>query len=373
MMLEAYHNTVGGIFDAIRDERLIPVALEKLAKYVGSAGAAYMLINKHTARVVSADWWGAFSGSRAEYLAHYGKIDPFRAFLEKTADGSVYRLTESLPQRALRHDEWYNDFLLKGGVRDILGAKLHESPSRMIILGLHCAAGDFDPFLPDMEALQQLMPVLGKAARLHVQLIDSGLRSAITHGDLKYPSDGVFFTDANGQVVEMNPAAERVLCLGDGLTIHNGQFCARRNFETAKLGDLIAKATAEGGSHPSGTMLVARDCGRPSYIVRVTSVTAGDLPMAMIVVSGPDEERVSERELSDLYGLSPAESRIALALARGKRLTELAAEFGVQITTLRTQLSSILKKCEVKRQSDLVRLMGSIPLVQSSHRETDPL
>jgi DNA-binding CsgD family transcriptional regulator len=42
-------------------------------------------------------------------------------------------------------------------------------------------------------------------------------------------------------------------------------------------------------------------------------------------------------------------------------VTRLAGELGVQITTLRTQLSSILKKCDVERQSDLVRLISNIP------------
>jgi DNA-binding CsgD family transcriptional regulator len=92
----------------------------------------------------------------------------------------------------------------------------------------------------------------------------------------------------------------------------------------------------------------------------------------MIVVSAANEERVSEYELSELYGLSRAESRVALALEHGKRLTELIADFGVQITTLRTQLSSILKKCEMKRQADLVRLIGSIPVLRSSRRESIP-
>jgi DNA-binding CsgD family transcriptional regulator len=70
------------------------------------------------------------------------------------------------------------------------------------------------------------------------------------------------------------------------------------------------------------------------------------------------------RHHDETDGLSPAESRLAVAVAFGKRLSELAGEFGVQITTLRTQLSSILKKCEVERQSDLVRLISNIPVVR---------
>jgi len=57
--------------------------------------------------------------------------------------------------------------------------------------------------------------------------------------------------------------------------------------------------------------------------------------------------------------LSPAEARIAAAMMAGKRLSEVAADRGVQITTVRTQLGSILKKVGVKRQSDLLRVLSS--------------
>jgi DNA-binding CsgD family transcriptional regulator len=183
------------------------------------------------------------------------------------------------------------------------------------------------------------------------------------------------FTDKDGRVIETNQAAERILRLADGLTIRNGLICARRSFETAKLAELIAHATAATGSHPSaGCLLIGRDGGRPAYIVRIAPVTAGvvgyDLPMAMVLVSAPDENRVSESELSELYGLSPAESRLAIAVAFGKRLNDLANQFGLKITTLRTQLSSILKKCEVERQSDLVRLVSNIPALRRAPNTT---
>ena len=158
--------------------------------------------------------------------------------------------------------------------------------------------------------------------------------------------------------------------------MQDGRICARRSFEWARLASLIAKAAVPSASGPSaGCMLIGRTEGSPAYVVRVAPVTAGlignDLPMAMLLVSSPRQNLISEPELSELYGLSPAESRIAIALAQGKRLTALAAEWGLQISTLRTQLSSILTKCEAERQSDLVRLVLSIPVVHPLPSDTE--
>jgi DNA-binding CsgD family transcriptional regulator len=374
MPLSAYDQTVAAIFDAALDERLVPAALQAVAEYVGVAGAAYLIVNRLTSQVSSATRWGFSTNCDVrDYLTHYGKIDPFRPVQEAAATGSLARLTESIPQRVLRHDEWYNDYLLKRGVRDVLDTKLHESPTHMVIIGLHCAVDSADPDPWDLGAVQALIPSLCKAASLHLGLIDIGYRSAIMRGGLDHVAAGVMFADKDGRIIETNHAAERILRLGDGLTFRNGKICARRSFETTKLAELIAQATADRPS--AGCLLVGRDGGRPAYVVRVAPV-GPDLaehvpPMAMILVSAPDENRISEGELAELYGLSPAESRLAVALAFGKRLSELVGEFGVQITTLRTQLSSILKKCEVERQSDLVRLISNIPVVRltSSGRE----
>jgi DNA-binding CsgD family transcriptional regulator len=374
MSLSTFDKTVASIFDAVLDERVAPSALQAVAGYTGSAGAAYLLVNKLTSQVSALHRWGCSTGSIPEYLTHYSKIDPFRVIQEKAPSGVLARVTERLPQSVLRNDEWYNDCVLKSGVCDILGTKLHESRSHMAIVGLYRAVGDVNPDPWDLGAVRALMPSLCNAASLHLGLIDMGYRSAIMRGRLDHDAAGVMFTDKDGRVIETNQAAERILRLADGLTIRNGQICARRSFETAKLAEFIAKAA--NSSHPSaGCLLIGRDGGRPAYIVRIAPVTAGlggyDLPMAMVLVSAPDENRVSASELSELYGLSPAECRLAMAVAFGKRLNDLATEFGLQITTLRTQLSSILKKCEVERQSDLVRLISNIPVVRLTPSETE--
>jgi DNA-binding CsgD family transcriptional regulator len=343
---------------------------------VGSSGADYLVVNTFTRQVSSAFCRGIFAGRRKDYLVHYSKIDPFLAIQEETVCGSLTLLSERVPESVLRRDEWYNDYVLKGHVCDILGVKLHESQSHTVLLGLQRAVGDTGPFPRDMEALQTLMTPLRKAAGLHVGLIEIGYHAALARGGLDHLSAGMIFTDANGRIVETNRAGELIFRRGDGLTMQNGRICARRSFETAKLASLIAKAAAPSASDPSaGCMLIGRAEGSSAYVVRVAPVTAGfigsDLPMAMIFVSSPWQNLISEPELAELYGLSPAESRIAIALAQGKRLTALAAEWGLQVSTLRTQLSSILRKCAVERQSDLVRLVLSIPVVQPLPNDTE--
>ena len=98
-------------------------------------------------------------------------------------------------------------------------------------------------------------------------------------------------------------------------------------------------------------------------------VTVYGRSLVMILFTDPDECSPSERDLAVFFGLSPAESRLAVALLAGKKLSEVAMEFGVQITTLRTQLSSILQKTGVTRQVDLIRLLSNVTVIPEGSPE----
>jgi DNA-binding CsgD family transcriptional regulator len=175
---------------------------------------------------------------------------------------------------------------------------------------------------------------------------------------------GVIVVDSVGQVVEMNRAAKSIVRLGDGLHVRHGRLYVRRAFETDKLAKLIAAATADAESGPAaGGMLVGRRYEVLPYVLTVAPLR-GDMAVeefrfAMIVVVGPERHSPSERDLGEFFGLSPTEARLAAALLRGARLGDIATKYGVQITTVRTQLSSILRKVGAERQTDLIRILVS--------------
>jgi DNA-binding CsgD family transcriptional regulator len=73
---------------------------------------------------------------------------------------------------------------------------------------------------------------------------------------------------------------------------------------------------------------------------------------------------VPAAEIQKALELTPAEARLAAALADGTALKEAAAALGVTYTTARTQLRNIFSKTGVHRQGELVRLLGNIVLAR---------
>jgi DNA-binding CsgD family transcriptional regulator len=175
---------------------------------------------------------------------------------------------------------------------------------------------------------------------------------------------GVIITDSDGRLVGMNRTGKAIVQIEDGLLIRNDRLCARRTFETTRVIKLISGIAASGESTVAvGRMLIGRCNGIPPYVMSVTPLRTGlladDRRLAMVIVIDPVRSAPSETDLAGLFGLSAAEARVAAALSTGRTLAEIATAFDIRITTVRTQLASILKKVGVKRQSDLMRILSS--------------
>jgi DNA-binding CsgD family transcriptional regulator len=70
-------------------------------------------------------------------------------------------------------------------------------------------------------------------------------------------------------------------------------------------------------------------------------------------------------DLGRLFSLSPAEARLAYALASGRTLEQHAAAATVALSTVRTQLRATLKKLGLHRQTDLVRVIAGLPALRN--------
>jgi DNA-binding CsgD family transcriptional regulator len=73
----------------------------------------------------------------------------------------------------------------------------------------------------------------------------------------------------------------------------------------------------------------------------------------------PDDEL-----LAALFGLSPAEARLARAVLTGCTTSEYARRAGVRLATIRSQLHSIFVKTGVHRQAQLVALLSKVPALR---------
>ena len=352
------------IHDAGLDPRLWTGVLQSLTETIGAIGAAYIVRNARTGRVDWANFLGPSAQFTSDYITRYAAKDPFSDLLTGH-EGTWMRLSEQLPEPELRRSEWYNDFVLKCGVRDIIAAQIGNTGAQTVVFGIHEGIGEKPLRTSHLKRLNRLLEPLGRAAEVQLRLRELGWKSVIAARAFDQVSTGVIVVDADGSVIEMNGLAERVVQRGDGLTLQQGALGAARVFETAKLAAAIASATQPEPAATSSRILIGRQGGKHDYILAVSplGVELGFYsdPMALIVVVDPEARCPNADDLSAYFGLSFAECRLAIRLMSGKPLRAIAAESGSATATLRSQLRSILKKIRVERQADLLLVLASVP------------
>ena len=137
--------------------------------------------------------------------------------------------------------------------------------------------------------------------------------------------------------------------------------------EHAQLAQLIARALPATGTPVSGSMVLRRGAGAPPFVVHVTPVAGPQLDFgaqrvaALILLVEPNyQPPIDPAFVAHTLGLTPAESRIAVGLAEGRSVRDIAVTTGRKEGTVYWHMKRIYRRLAISRQADLVRLVLSV-------------
>lgn len=168
----------------------------------------------------------------------------------------------------------------------------------------------------------------------------------------------------DARLLYANGVARAVLV--DGLQLDPQRRCStRRAATTMLLRGRIAEAVKSGRRCD---FALPREDG-PAWaacVIPMPPSSAAAADTALLVLSAGDRPcAVAAGLLVQLFGLTAAEARIALALGNGARLEDIAADNRLALNTVRCYVKQIFAKTGVRRQAQLVRLVvggpGALP------------
>jgi DNA-binding CsgD family transcriptional regulator len=190
-------------------------------------------------------------------------------------------------------------------------------------------------------------------------------RAETWRGTLEAGGRAVLGLDAAGRVLAVSPAAEALL--GEAIHIRNGALGTGDPALESRLSALVEAAIRHDPEQPDamppplGIDLASGGTLHIDALPLPRDVTPPRRIVALIFLRRTGEGRGSRAEaLRNQFGLTPAETRLALALADGIGLREAAERNGVQLSTARVQLKSIFGKTETHRQAELVALLARL-------------
>jgi DNA-binding CsgD family transcriptional regulator/PAS domain-containing protein len=184
--------------------------------------------------------------------------------------------------------------------------------------------------------------------------------------------DAVFILGRDRSILIANRTAHALLEQDDGLSVVNGALTAAHRPTADKLRALIAgiETGQPDRRHKFDALPIPkRSGGRPLHLFAITAVTTMEdnfapflagKPSIFLVVSDPDQQSAPpEDRLTAIFGLTPAEAKLAAALTGGLSVTDYAEKAQITENTARWTLKQVQAKTDCRRQTDLVRLLAA--------------
>lgn len=357
------------VYGAAVEPGLWPSVMERYADAIGGEKGWLSLLN-----LVDGSGGGMISRidplEMDRYASHFANRNPL--FQVKDPETFVRSwapriLTDEdwIPKSELVATEYYNDFLRPQHIHSCVMVRLAVRGTDTAVLNItrSAARGQFDR--SSLDIAESFHPHLIRAFDLGQKL---ALNTAMSSGFAAVFDEsvhGLFLLDADGCVRRLNRAAELLIAGRKGLRVSGGRLLAHDAAAARTLQALVGRAGArEAETRTGGSMALFGPSGTVPLSVTVAPIR---LPALTLMGGGPavivcvtDTEAgvcLPEQKLRDLFGLTPAEARLALALFEGASLNEAAETLAISRFTAQNHLARIFEKTGANRQAVLIKLM----------------
>ncbi len=203
--------------------------------------------------------------------------------------------------------------------------------------------------------------------------MDLQRQQAVAVEGLERLATAAIVVDEAERILFANQPGLDLIRAADGIVVdHQGRLTSSGTLtEKQQLSQLIqaASATSAGkGRHAGGLLAISRRASRQPLPLLIAPFRAvgrfpGELWAAAVVFATDPAKRHGPvpRRLQEIYQLTGAEARVAVALSEGLSVAAIAERDSVSVATVRQQLKMVLSKTDTHRQSELIHLILTGP------------
>ena len=370
---DAFERILAPLYDAMLDDRHWPVTSALIDEATGITGNCLAVGEgpKDDVRDVFVGLY--YRGQRREdlereYLEDYYPIDERLPRVRQLPDSRLVHVTELYTAEELKTSPTYNEAFSRAHHQDGLHVRLDGPDGCYITWGLCDPVASDGWGTSEIAMIQKLLPHIRQFIRVRQALIRAEARDTTVTALLDNPRIGVLHLDRRGRIMELNDRARSILRRGDELSDRDGVLRARAPANQLCLERLVADALPGSGAVAvSGSMLLDRSSGLPPLVLHVKPVAvpqpdygARHVAALILIIEPKSQHRIDPGLVARTLGLTPMESRVAVWLAEGKSVREMAEATGHTAGSIYWQLKQIYQKHPISRQAELVRLVLSI-------------
>jgi len=375
------------IYDAVEHPQNWRRFYEHLQRSIGVKSVHMLAIDKRNGTLSYSDGANLPVQGELAYMRHYRTLDPRLPVILQRDCGDWTHCHEILDESVVASHPFYQEFLIPYDRRYMSATKLVETPEATIVLATLSSATTGPLATEGVAFLDRLLPHLQRACRIGLQNFVYSSQALVGHMLVNKLRQPVILMTSDGHVMHSNEAAHELLRSTRLVAVEEGRLqmapfhlqqllkgCAEleQAHKTAQAAadEESAASHQPEGSHFRSLRITGGSRRNDDALYAFYSLlspgsvmgTFGLRPVVMLLFYHPTSApTVDSGLLYAVFGLTPAECRIATLLAEGLSLKQIADAQGTQHETVRKQLRAIYQKTSTNRQPELVRLLLHLP------------
>lgn len=360
------------MIDALYEGILDPEALEKSMRMaienLQASGGNLHVVSKTTLETLFFAGFGDgyTDESIAAYLDHWQYVNAHRDAMRRTHGknaGDVFLCHEHFSEADFEYGAYFQDFYKKVGQRWLIGGIAWDGKETEASITFSRTADSEKYDDTSRTFVANLLPHIRRAVRLALKIgsaRSSGQASLNnTLSSVRTPS---YLVSNTAEIVWKNPAGAEQLSQDSPITVNENRLTIKNSDHNRRLKELIASVIEKPIAEVASNFIRIRTGSEiteievlPATVPTGALVGANALALVMVRSKGlnPDVSTTLKAE----HGLTDAECRLAVALADGASVDDIAKHAGTSLHTVRTQLRSVFSKTGVNRQSALAALI----------------
>jgi DNA-binding CsgD family transcriptional regulator/PAS domain-containing protein len=359
------------IYATLDDDGVIQTILKDLVDLVEASGAFFNVIGGEVDNALFGD-----AISHGVDIAHattveqeLGEPDPWsKAYVERfgVSVGRVSLGTELCSAETLANSPWA-PFIREKGLTDLMMATFSlnivgMNRPRMAVMTFHRYDGETSFTAQDQALIKALLPDLQRVARATYSFRHAYIRRNILNEALSGLSDAIVIIDRYGNHIFSNRMAR------EAFFAKIPSASGRVPWRSARLEKFFSDLSIEALTSMSAVSSEIRRDEQEPYLVEIAPLPASAAETenyfhdhCVITIKDPVRPlAVREDNLKKLYGLTPSEVDIALALFQGLTTRQVANRRKVSSETVRSQVKVIYQKMSVFSRSELSRKLSAL-------------
>jgi len=299
---------------------------------------------------------GTSAATLNAYEQHYFRLDPLMPALPNTRVMQLRSLRRVCPDEADLEGPFMHEWAIPNGMGNALFTVLERDGGRYSWI---CAAYPHDLDAEELRNharqfrsyLAKIRRTLKTAARIDAMNVKMSTLAAMGD-DMLFP---VLRIDQHLRVIAANRLGSSLAIETDGIGIVRGHLACRDADATCRLNAMV-QAIADGSAY-EGVMLLQGERDRYTIDCWPVEVWESSAQFQLTIRRARPAGYADGRALAQNYGLTQAETRVALSIASGAGLVRTAQDLSVSISTVRIHLQRVFEKVDVHSQAALSALI----------------